>query len=66
MQELSKAGDQTLEKETPNEEQPAKLLSPEKYVDSKKAEKRKCKVLMFDVESGAEEQSAENNKNERK
>ena len=33
MQELSKAGDQTLEKETLKEEQPAELLSPEKSVD---------------------------------
>ena len=33
MQELSKAGDQTLEKETLEKEQPAELLSPEKSVD---------------------------------
>ena len=36
MQELSKAGDQTLENESPEKEQPAELLSPEKCVDSKK------------------------------
>ena len=66
LQELSKAGDQTLEKETLKEEQPAELLSPEKSGDSKKAEKRKCRVLMFEFESSAEEQSAKNNKQERK
>ena len=66
MQELSKAGDQTLEKETLKEEQPAELLSLEKSVDSKNAEKRKRKVPRVDLESGAEEQSAENNKKERR
>ena len=66
MQELSKAGDQTVEKETLEKEQPAELLIPEKCVDSKKAEKGKWKVLMVDLESGEEEQSAENNKKERK
>ena len=35
-------------------------------MDLRKAEKRKCMGLMFELESGAEEQSAENNKNERK
>ena len=39
MQELSQAGDQTVEKETLEKEQPAELLIPEKCVDSKKAEK---------------------------
>ena len=52
MQELSKAGDQTVEKETPEKEQPAELLIPEKCVDSKKAEKGKWKALMVDLESG--------------
>ena len=33
MQELSKAGDQTVKKETPEKEQPAELLIPEKCVD---------------------------------
>ena len=66
MQELSKAGDQMLEKETLEKEQPAELLIPEKCVDSKKAEKEKWKALLFDLESGGEEQSAENNKKERK
>ena len=66
MQELSKAGDQTVDKDTLEKEQPAELLSPEKCVDSKKAEKEKWKALMFDLESGGEEQSAENNKKERK
>ena len=66
MQELSKTGDQTMEKETLEKEQPAELLIPEKCVDSKKAEKGKWKALMFDLESGGEEQSAENNKKERK
>ena len=33
MQELSKAGDQTVEKETLEKEQPAELLIPEKCVD---------------------------------
>ena len=61
MQELSQAVDQTVEKE-----QPAELLIPETCVDSKKAEKGKWKVLMVDLESGEEEQSAENNKKERK
>ena len=65
MQELSKAGDQTVEKEIPEKEQPAELLIPEKCVDSQKTEKGKCKALMFDLESGGEEQSAENNKKER-
>ena len=65
MQELSKAGDQTVEKETLEKEQPAELLSPEKCVDSQKAKKRKWKALMFDLESGGKEQSAENNKKER-
>ena len=63
---MSKAGDQTLEKETLKEEQPAGLLRPEKCVDSQKAEKGKRKALMFDLESGGEEHSAENNKKERK
>ena len=66
MQELSKAGDQTMEKETPEKKQPAELLIPEKCVDSQKAEKGKWKALSFDLESGGEEQSAENNKKERK
>ena len=66
MHYLSKAGDQTLEKETLEEEQPAELLSPKKCVDSQKAEKKKWKALMVDLESGGEEQSAENNKKERK
>ena len=35
MQELSKAGDQTVGKETLEKEQPAELLIPEKCVDSK-------------------------------
>ena len=35
-------------------------------MDSQRAEKIKWKALMFDLESGGEEQSAENNKNERK
>ena len=39
MQELSKAGDQTVEKEISEKEQPAELLIPEKCVDSKTAEK---------------------------
>ena len=65
MQELSKAGDQTVEKETPEKEQPAELSSPEKCEDSKNAAKGKWKALMFDLEGGGEEQSAENNKNER-
>ena len=55
-----------MEKETPEKEQPAELLSPEKCVDSQKAEKGKWKAPMFDLESGGEEQSAENNKKERK
>ena len=38
MQELSKAEDQTMEKETPEKEQPAELLISEKCVDSQKAE----------------------------
>ena len=66
MQELSKAGDQTVEKEIPEKEQPAELLIPEKCVDSQKTEKGKWKALMFDLESGGEEQTAENNKKERK
>ena len=66
MQKLSKAGDNKLEKETREKEQPAELLSPEKCVDSQKAEKGKWKALMFDLESGGEEQSAENNKKEGK
>ena len=55
-----------MEKETPEKEQPAELLIPEKCVDSKKAEKGKWKALMFDLESGGEEQIAENNKKEGK
>ena len=43
MQELSKAGDQTVEKETPEKEQPAELLSPEKSVDSNKCCEEKMK-----------------------
>ena len=66
MQELSKAGDQTVGKETLEKEQPAELLIPEKCVDSQKAEKGKWKALMFDLENGGEDQSAENNKKERK
>ena len=66
MQELSKTGDQTLEKDTLEKEQPAELLIPEKCVDSQKAEKGKWKALRFDLESGEEEQSAENNKKEGK
>ena len=66
MQELSKTGDQTMEKETPEKEQPAELLSPEKCVDSQKAEKIKWNVLRFDLEGGVEEQCAENNEKERK
>ena len=65
-QELSKTGDQTMEKETPEKEQPAELLIPEKYVDSQKAEKGKWKAPNVDLESRGEEQSAENNKKERK
>ena len=55
-----------MEKETPEKEQPAELLIPENGVDSQKAEKGKWKVLIGDLESGGEEQSAENNKKERK
>ena len=40
MQELSKTGDQTMEKETPEKEQPAEPLSPEKSVDSQKRLRR--------------------------
>ena len=35
-------------------------------MDSQNAEKTKWKLMMFDLESGAEEQSAENNKKEMK
>ena len=66
MQKLRKTGDQTMEKETPEKEQPAELLSPEKCVDSRKAENGKWNVLRFDLESGGEEQGAKNNKKERK